>query len=143
MSVFEYYFYPPNRPQFFFPKKEFKIYQKFYKPFSTKSIVFWFFFKNSFLIRSFFKINERNIPLPILTIKKIIGLKGYGLEVIERVPIEIPPNEVNEKYLETKKNILGTVIDSFKNFIIKTFLTFFYDQEITPIYNYYLYMYKP
>ncbi len=35
--------------------------------------------------------------------KKIIGLEGYGLEVIERVPIEIPPHEENRVYLKTKK----------------------------------------
>lgn len=39
--------------------------------------------------------------------KKIIGLKGYGLEIIERVPIEISPNEKNEKYLKTKRDKLG------------------------------------
>jgi 3,4-dihydroxy 2-butanone 4-phosphate synthase / GTP cyclohydrolase II len=42
--------------------------------------------------------------------KKIIGLKGYGLEVVERVPIEIAPNENNVKYLQTKKNKLGHII---------------------------------
>ncbi|MCL4538083.1 MAG: bifunctional 3,4-dihydroxy-2-butanone-4-phosphate synthase/GTP cyclohydrolase II, partial [Bacteroidetes bacterium] len=31
--------------------------------------------------------------------RKIIGLEGYGLEVVERVPIEIEPNEINQKYL--------------------------------------------
>lgn len=39
--------------------------------------------------------------------KKIIGLKGYGLEIVERVPIEIQPNEHNEKYLKTKQTKLG------------------------------------
>ena len=39
--------------------------------------------------------------------KKIIGLKGYDLEVVERVPIEIPPNEINEIYLKTKRERLG------------------------------------
>ncbi len=39
--------------------------------------------------------------------KKIIGLKGYDLEVVERVPIEISPNEVNEFYLKTKRDKLG------------------------------------
>lgn len=38
---------------------------------------------------------------------KIIGLKGHGLEVVERVPIEIHPNENNEKYLKTKQEKLG------------------------------------
>jgi 3,4-dihydroxy 2-butanone 4-phosphate synthase/GTP cyclohydrolase II len=39
--------------------------------------------------------------------KKIIGLKGYDLEIVERVPIEICPNEVNEFYLKTKRDKLG------------------------------------
>ncbi|MHB1688170.1 MAG: bifunctional 3,4-dihydroxy-2-butanone-4-phosphate synthase/GTP cyclohydrolase II [Ignavibacteriaceae bacterium] len=42
--------------------------------------------------------------------KKIVGLKGYGLEIIERVPIEIPPNENNERYLKTKRDKLGHLI---------------------------------
>ena len=42
--------------------------------------------------------------------KKIIGLKGYGLEIVERVPIEIEPNEINAKYLETKRDKLGHII---------------------------------
>lgn len=39
--------------------------------------------------------------------KKIVGLEGYGLKVVERVPIEIQPNSVNEKYLDTKRLKLG------------------------------------
>lgn len=42
--------------------------------------------------------------------KKIIGLKGYGLEIVERVPIEILPNVNNEKYLKTKRDKLGHLI---------------------------------
>jgi 3,4-dihydroxy 2-butanone 4-phosphate synthase/GTP cyclohydrolase II len=42
--------------------------------------------------------------------KKIVGLKGYGLEIVERVPIEIQPNEVNARYLETKRDKLGHII---------------------------------
>ena len=42
--------------------------------------------------------------------KKIIGLKGYGLEIVERVPIEIIPNENNARYLETKRDKLGHLI---------------------------------
>jgi len=42
--------------------------------------------------------------------KKIVGLKGYGLEIVERVPIEIQPNEVNAKYLKTKRDKLGHII---------------------------------
>ena len=39
--------------------------------------------------------------------RKIVGLEGYGLRVIERVPIEIPPRPENAKYLETKREKLG------------------------------------
>lgn len=39
--------------------------------------------------------------------KKIIGLKGYDLEIVERVPIVTPPNEKNEFYLQTKRDKLG------------------------------------
>ncbi|HPS64559.1 MAG TPA: bifunctional 3,4-dihydroxy-2-butanone-4-phosphate synthase/GTP cyclohydrolase II [Ignavibacteria bacterium] len=42
--------------------------------------------------------------------KKIIGLKGYGLEVVERVPIEIPVNNENKKYLTTKRDKMGHLI---------------------------------
>ena len=42
--------------------------------------------------------------------KKIIGLKGYDIDVIERVSIEIEPNAVNSKYLKTKKEKLGHIL---------------------------------
>ena len=42
--------------------------------------------------------------------KKVIGLKGYGMEIVERVPIEIEPNENNFKYLKTKRDKLGHLI---------------------------------
>ncbi len=41
---------------------------------------------------------------------KRVGLEGYGLEIVERVPIEIPPNEVNEQYLRTKRDRMGHLI---------------------------------
>ena len=44
--------------------------------------------------------------------KKVIGLKGYDLEIVERIPLEIPPNEVNEKYLKTKRDRLGHLLHS-------------------------------
>ncbi len=43
--------------------------------------------------------------------KKVIGLEGYGLEVVETVPIIIPPNPHNLKYLKTKKKKLGHLLD--------------------------------
>lgn len=42
--------------------------------------------------------------------KKIIGLNAYGLEIVERVPIEIEANSTNKNYLETKKNKLGHLL---------------------------------
>jgi 3,4-dihydroxy 2-butanone 4-phosphate synthase/GTP cyclohydrolase II len=42
--------------------------------------------------------------------KKIIGLKGYGLEIVNRISIEIPPNVNNEKYLKTKRDKMGHMI---------------------------------
>ncbi|MBI3315682.1 MAG: bifunctional 3,4-dihydroxy-2-butanone-4-phosphate synthase/GTP cyclohydrolase II [Candidatus Omnitrophica bacterium] len=45
--------------------------------------------------------------------KKIVGLEGYGLEVKERVPIQIKPTVHNKKYLETKKKKLGHILDAF------------------------------
>ncbi|WP_455673878.1 bifunctional 3,4-dihydroxy-2-butanone-4-phosphate synthase/GTP cyclohydrolase II [Phocaeicola sp.] len=38
---------------------------------------------------------------------KRIGLEGYGLEIVENVPIEIQPNQYNERYLQTKKDRMG------------------------------------
>jgi 3,4-dihydroxy 2-butanone 4-phosphate synthase/GTP cyclohydrolase II len=42
--------------------------------------------------------------------KKVVGLNGYGLEIVERVPLEMGPNEINEKYLKTKRDKLGHLI---------------------------------
>ena len=43
--------------------------------------------------------------------RKIAALAGHGLEVVERVPIEIPPNETNFQYLQTKQKKLGHVFN--------------------------------
>jgi len=43
--------------------------------------------------------------------RKFIGLTGYGLEIVERVPIEIPPNTVNREYLKTKKEKMGHILE--------------------------------
>lgn len=42
--------------------------------------------------------------------KKIIGLEGYGLRIVERVPIETKPHEKNIRYLKTKKKRLGHML---------------------------------
>lgn len=42
--------------------------------------------------------------------KKIVGLEGYGLEIVEQVPIRIKPNPFNAEYLRTKREKLGHLI---------------------------------
>ena len=41
---------------------------------------------------------------------KRVGLEGYGLEIVENVPIEITPNEYNLRYLQTKKERMGHIL---------------------------------
>ncbi len=42
--------------------------------------------------------------------KKIVGLEGYGLKVVERVPIEIAPGDENTRYLQTKRDKMGHIL---------------------------------
>lgn len=49
--------------------------------------------------------------------KKIVGLQGYGLEIVERVPIEVSPNPINARYLQTKRDKLGHLIS--QNWILE------------------------
>jgi 3,4-dihydroxy 2-butanone 4-phosphate synthase/GTP cyclohydrolase II len=43
--------------------------------------------------------------------RKFIGLAGYGLEIVDRIPIEIPPSKCNLQYLKTKKEKMGHILD--------------------------------
>jgi len=43
--------------------------------------------------------------------KKMVGLEGYGLSIVEQVPIEIKPNEFNKGYLECKKLKMGHLLN--------------------------------
>jgi 3,4-dihydroxy 2-butanone 4-phosphate synthase/GTP cyclohydrolase II len=45
--------------------------------------------------------------------KKIVGIEGYGLQVVERVPLEVPPSANNRRYLETKRAKLGHMLSAF------------------------------
>jgi len=42
--------------------------------------------------------------------KKVVGLKGYGLKIVEQVPIKVSPNPHNERYLKTKKQKMGHLL---------------------------------
>ncbi len=53
----------------------------------------------------------RNIRLMTNNPQKVVGLDGYGLHIVERVPIQVDPNENNSKYLKTKKEKLGHLLD--------------------------------
>jgi 3,4-dihydroxy 2-butanone 4-phosphate synthase/GTP cyclohydrolase II len=43
---------------------------------------------------------------------KVVGLQGFGLEISERIPLEIQPNGENKRYLQTKKEKLNHVFDT-------------------------------
>jgi 3,4-dihydroxy 2-butanone 4-phosphate synthase/GTP cyclohydrolase II len=57
-----------------------------------------------------FDLGVRKIRLLTNNPKKLVALDGYGLEVVERVPIEIAPQESNVRYLRTKKEKLGHML---------------------------------
>ncbi len=56
-------------------------------------------------------LGVRKIRLITNNPRKYIGLAGYGLEIVERVPLEIEPNASNLKYLKTKKEKMGHILD--------------------------------
>ena len=51
-----------------------------------------------------------NIRLLTNNPRKVIGLEGYGLKVVETVPIVTCPNPYNRDYLETKRKKLGHIL---------------------------------
>jgi 3,4-dihydroxy 2-butanone 4-phosphate synthase/GTP cyclohydrolase II len=53
----------------------------------------------------------RKIRLITNNPRKIVGVDGYGLHVVERVPIEMAPHDLNVRYLRTKKQKLGHLLD--------------------------------
>lgn len=61
------------------------------------------------------EIGVRHIKLMTNNPQKRVGLEGYGLKIIENVPIVIKPNEFNYKYLETKERSMGHKLGIFTN----------------------------
>src|SRR5579871_5360821 len=61
-----------------------------------------------------FDLGVREIRLLTNNPKKVIGLEGYGLKIVERVPIQVPPGERNRRYLQTKKEKLGHLLDDIQ-----------------------------
>lgn len=59
-----------------------------------------------------YDLGVRKIRLLTNNPKKLIGLGGHGLEIVERVPIEIKGNEINSFYLKTKKEKMGHLLTS-------------------------------
>jgi 3,4-dihydroxy 2-butanone 4-phosphate synthase/GTP cyclohydrolase II len=59
-------------------------------------------------------LGVRKIRLMTNNPRKIVALKGYGLEIVERVPLQTKPNQFNLNYLLTKKEKMGHFIDENK-----------------------------
>jgi len=57
-------------------------------------------------------LGVRKMKLMTNNPKKIVGLEGYGLKVVERVPIEAKPHEKNIIYLKTKKKKMGHLLEN-------------------------------
>lgn len=55
-------------------------------------------------------LGVRKIRLLTNNPKKVVGLEGYGLEIIEQIPIRVPSNRHNRRYLATKKRKLGHLL---------------------------------
>jgi len=58
-----------------------------------------------------YELGIRKIRLLTNNPKKLVGLSGHGLEVVERVPLQIKENDVNRFYLKTKKDKMGHMLN--------------------------------
>jgi 3,4-dihydroxy 2-butanone 4-phosphate synthase/GTP cyclohydrolase II len=58
------------------------------------------------------EIGVRKIRLMTNNPKKIVGLEGYGLEIVERVPIQVAATGANIKYLKTKREKMGHLLEN-------------------------------
>jgi 3,4-dihydroxy 2-butanone 4-phosphate synthase/GTP cyclohydrolase II len=58
-------------------------------------------------------LGMRRVRLMTNNLTKVVGLRGFGLEITERVPIEVEPNGHNERYLKTKREKLNHVFEKY------------------------------
>jgi 3,4-dihydroxy 2-butanone 4-phosphate synthase/GTP cyclohydrolase II len=58
------------------------------------------------------ELGVRKISLLTNNPRKIIGLEGYGLEIVERVPLQIPATQANIRYLQAKQQKLGHLLEN-------------------------------
>jgi 3,4-dihydroxy 2-butanone 4-phosphate synthase/GTP cyclohydrolase II len=58
------------------------------------------------------ELGLRRIRLLTNNLTKVVGLRGFGLEITERLPIEVEPNGHNERYLKTKQQKLNHVFET-------------------------------
>ena len=56
----------------------------------------------------------KNIRLLTNNPTKIVGLEGYGIKIVERVPLEVEPNNENFEYLKIKKEKLGHLLEKIQ-----------------------------
>jgi len=56
-------------------------------------------------------LGVRQIELLTNNPRKIVGLEAYGLSIVKRVPIRVPPTRYNRRYLATKRDKLGHLLD--------------------------------
>lgn len=59
-----------------------------------------------------YDLGIRKLRLMTNNMGKYVALRGYGLEIVERVPLELPPSDDNRDYLRTKKAKLGHLLES-------------------------------
>jgi 3,4-dihydroxy 2-butanone 4-phosphate synthase/GTP cyclohydrolase II len=61
-----------------------------------------------------FDLGIRDIRLLTNNPRKVVGLEGYGLRIVESLPIQIEANQHNARYLKTKKDKLGHLLDDME-----------------------------
>jgi 3,4-dihydroxy 2-butanone 4-phosphate synthase/GTP cyclohydrolase II len=59
-----------------------------------------------------YDLGVRRLRLMTNNMGKYVALEGYGLEIVERVPLELPPRDENREYLRTKKLKMGHLLES-------------------------------